>query len=423
MANANDFSKEERIAWEELGEKFDDALVLTLAIGKYETDQRMMERSGDVIRRPMPYIARSFTGVDQTNNFQSITQMTVPASIDRDISVPFPMTDIELRDDLQNKRFGDAAIQKLASDINLAVMDVAANQGTIVVTKSSAASDFQDVAKADTAFNRVGVQRGNRYLALSSDDYNGLARDLANRSTMTGKPTNAYEDAFVGRVSGFETLKLDYANVCNAAAGGGSLTVDTRASATNYHVPKARLVASNGPASNYDNRYQDLTISDTTGVLAGDCFTIAGVQEVHHITKRATGTLKTFRVIAVKSSTVLTISPPLISAQGLSDAEYQYQNVSVSTSASAAIVFLNTVAKPINPFWHKDAIELLPGRIAAPADAGVGVMRMTTANGIEVVMYKQFDIKTRLILFRLDVRFGVVMKNPEMCGIELFSQT
>jgi hypothetical protein len=50
---------------------------------------------------------------------------------------------------------------------------------------------------------------------------------------------------------------------------------------------------------NVDNRYQTVTVSSTTGVVAGDAFTIDGIEAVHHITKRSTGELKTFRVIEV----------------------------------------------------------------------------------------------------------------------------
>jgi hypothetical protein len=51
-----------------------------------------------------------------------------------------------------------------------------------------------------------------------------------------------------------------------------------------------------------------------------------GGNAVHHINKNDTGQLKTFRVIAVPSSTTLVISPPIISNQGASDVEANYQN-------------------------------------------------------------------------------------------------
>ena len=422
MAN-NDFSKEERVAFEKLLEGFEDALILSRNISVFRTDQTMMERTADVIWRPMPYIVNSYAGTDQTGNFNPNTQLTVPSVIGFERAVPWSMTATELRDALQEDRLGAAARQRLASDINVAVMRVACEQGTIVVTKSSAASGFADVAAIEGAMNRVGIAGDARYLALSTGDYNALAADLAGRQNITDMTKAAYQRAYVGMIAMFETYKLDYALQQEAAAGGGSLTIDTRATAGNYWVPQATKVASTGQVANVDNRYQQVTISSTTGVRAGDCFTIAGVNEAHHITKLDTGSLKTFRVISVDSSTTMTISPPIISNQGGSNAELQYQNCIVTTSATAAIVFLNTVKKAINPFWHRDAIELMPGRYAVPQNAGAAVMRSTTEQGIEIVMTKQYDIKTMKTFYRLDVRYGVTMVQPEMAGIALFSQT
>jgi hypothetical protein len=253
-----------------------------------------------------------------------------------------------------------------------------------------------------------------------------MASDLAKASRSFGNEVtdSAYRRSYVGRVASFETFKLDYANRKAAAAGGAGLTVSTLVGAANYYVPKATSVAATGESANVDNRYQTITISSTTSVAAGDSFTIANVFAAHKITKASTGVLKSFRVISVPSSTTLVISPPIISNQGGSDAEAQYQNVVISaTSGTAAIVFLNTVAGAMNPFWQKDSLEILPGRFAVPTDAGAAVMRAATDQGIELVMTKQYDINTMKTKYRLDTLYGVVNKQPEMSGIIMFSQT
>lgn len=422
---ANDFNKQERVAFEKILEGFQDALVLSKAVSKYTTDSKEMERSGDTIWRPQPTIMTSYDGMDQTDNFGDKTNLAVPATISYEKSVPWVMDAKELRDALQEERLGDGAKQKLASDINIAIMNVAANQSSLVVKITAAASGFSDVADADTMMNEQGVPFYDRYLAISSGDYNAMADDLASRQFLgTKKTIDAYEKAYVGNIAGFDTLKLDYANRL-AAAAGSSLTVSTLNAAANFHVPAAvRLSPLTNERVNQDNRFQSLTISATTGVKAGDCFTIATLYAVHHITKQSTGKLKTFRVVSVDSGTAMTITPPIISAQGGSDAELQYQNCTIGTkSATSAIVFLNTVAASINPFWQKDALEILPAKYAVPTDAGAGVLRGTTENGIEIVWTKQYDIKTMKTLYRLDTLFGVVNKNPEMSGIILFSQT
>ena len=173
-----------------------------------------------------------------------------------------------------------------------------------------------------------------------------------------------------------------------------------------------------------DNRYQTVTVSATTGVVAGDAFTVANINAVHHITKEDTGQAKTFRVISVTDGTTMVISPPMIGANSTpTGPESAYKNVEVvSTSATAAITWLNIAAASANPFWHKDSIELMPAAYALPTDQGVDIMKGTVEQGIEVVMSKFLNNKTFVSEYALDVRFGVVNCNPEMNGILLFNQ-
>ena len=208
--------------------------------------------------------------------------------------------------------------------------------------------------------NEQGIMEGDRYIALATRDYNGMAGNLAGRANMNGKPSTAYERSYVGPVAGFETYKMDAGKRITAAAGGGSITIATNGAQADF-VPAATSTGTGGQI-NVDNRYQTVTVSSTTSVAAGDAFTIAGVEAVHHITKESTGQLKTFRVISVDSGTTMTISPPIIGATSSpTDAELAYKNCEVVTeSATSAIVWLNTTTAPANPFWHKDSIEILP---------------------------------------------------------------
>jgi hypothetical protein len=367
--------------------------------------------------------------MDQTGNFTAYTQLTVPATLGFQKSVPWILDALELRDALQEGRLGDAAKQKLASDINIAIMNVAAAQGSLVVTVNTAAGDYDDVALCDSIMNEQGVQAFDRYLALSSRDYNGIAGNIAGGATGGGasrsfsgnKSNTAFERSFVGMVAGFETYKLDYANRI-AARTGSDPTMSTLAAAGNYYVPQATQTAATGETQNVDNRFQTITVSSTTDLPAGTPIQIQGVEAVHHITKQGTGFSKTFRVVQVINATTCVITPPIISAQGGSDAELQYQNVIVTPASGRTITRLNVAAAPINCFWQKDALEILPGRYAVPFDAGVAVMRASTDQGIELVMQKQYDVNTMKTKYRLDTLFGVVNKQPEMSGILLFGQ-
>lgn len=422
MANA--FSKEEIVAFEQICEGFEDALVLSKNVSVYNTDSTQMERSGDTIWRPMPYIAQSYDGTDATSNFGDNTQLSVPATLGYSKHSTAILDAKELRDLLQEGRLGQAAYQKLASDINVAIMSVAANQGTLVVPIAAAASGYSDLAECEAVMNEQGVMMYDRYAAISSRDYNGMAADIAGRQTPNQFVRDAYSKSLIGDdIAGFQAHKLDYANRLTAAAG----TTVTIAAADQYYTPAATSTASTGEVSNVDNRYQTISIAVVSGtVKVGDAFTIAGVNAVHHITKQDTGQLKTFRITEIVTGAggtgTVKISPPIISGGGATDAELQYQNVTATPANGAAITFLNIDDAYVNPFWHKDALEILPGSYSVPTDAGAAVMRATTENGIEIVMSKQYDINTFKTKYRWDVLFGVVNKQPEMSGILLFSQ-
>jgi len=325
---ANSFNKEERVAFENLLEGFNDALVLSRNVSIYNTDQTMMERTNNVIWRPQPYIATSLsnagvgTDITSVGGYASYTQLAVPASINQTRTVAFELNAQELRDALQEQRLGNAAKQKRASDINVSVLNIAANQGTLVVKRTTAAgasSGFDDVAQCEAIFNEQGIMDGDRYLALNTRDYNGLANDLAKASRSFGnqKSDKAYERAYVGMVASFDIYKLDYA--VRLAAGSATATINTTDAAANYYIPKA---ISTSPTTaerlNVDNRFQSLTVAVSAGALAaGDAFTIAGINAVHHITKGDTGQPKTFRVISASApaagSQAIVISPPIIS--------------------------------------------------------------------------------------------------------------
>jgi hypothetical protein len=421
---ANDFSKEERVAFDDVIEGFQDALVASKNVNVYGTDGQLMERARDTIWRPQQYIS---VGQDRivgsAVSAKGKEQLSVPATLGFQPNDTFELDALELRDQLRDGQLGMASKDYLASRINTDVLSVACLQGTLVVKITAAAGKYDHVALCDSLMNEQGIQASDRFLMLNSRDYNGMAGDLANRATMTGKPTTAYEQSQVGTVSSFNTFKLDSGKRIAVAAGSG-ITMDTRSTANNFYAPVATRVAGTGEKSNVDNRYQTITVSSTTNVAPGDCFQIANVNAVHHINKGDTGQPKTYRVISVPSSTTLVISPPIISNQGGTDVEANYQNCVVnSTASNAALTFLNTAATGYNVFWRKPAIELLPGRYAVPDGQGAAVMRASTDNGIEVVMTKKFDPLTFVSTYTFDARYGVCMTDPEQCGVLLFGQS
>ena len=435
---ANSFSKEEKVAFEQLLEGFNDALVMSRNVNVYNYNQTDAARTTAMpssvspnygtVWRPQPYIMPSVTSVPGTPiTFSDKTQLTVPASITNLKTVAWGMTSVELRDALQEGRLAAGANQKLASDINVAVMQTATSLGSLVVTTGTPAGSFDDIALCDTLMNETGVPGDMRYLSLSSRSYNGLAGNVVGTTRSFGannRSDKAFERAYVGMVSSFETYKQDYAlrQTGNTQIPGAG-TIATNGAQANF-VPQATTTGVAG-TMNVDNRFQTVAVNNGALFNVGDAFTIEGVEAVHLITKQPTGQPKTFRVVSKPGGNNIVITPPIISASNApTEAELQYKNCELAGAGlpAAQITFLNTTTADINCFWHKSAIELLPGRLAIPENAGVAVMRASTDQGIEVVMQKQFNLLSSLTEYRVDVLFGTALLNPEMAGILLFDQ-
>lgn len=416
------FTTEERVMFDQMLEGFDDMLIIAKAADKYSPPDAMaMERQLDKFWIPSPQISASFDGFDQTANFMDGVELSVPVSIGFHKSVPMKLTSKNLRNTNYMSNKGTAAKQRLASDINLALYNTVALQGSVVIKQTTAPTGYDDIALADAAFTEVGVPQNDRVYFAAPRVANLMAGNLASRQTFSGEVQSAYSRANIGiDIAGFDVFKNDQ-SIRLAAAGGGATTVN---GSNQFWVPQAYSTATTGEISNVDNRGQNLTITAATyaAIKVGDACTILGVNSVHMITKQDTGQLKTFRIVAKPSAGVVTIYPAIISAQGGTAAEKEYQNVTATPASGAAITWLNTATAPLNPFFVRGALLLVPGSFAVDPEDGWNVMKATTELGIGVTYARQGEINDLSIKGRWDIDFGTCLTNPEMAGVELFSQ-
>jgi hypothetical protein len=419
----NKLLREERVMFDKVLEGFDDQLVIAKAAETFRPfNDAEMQRVGDKIWIPAPNIAASYDGFDQTANFGDFTDMAVPVSIGFHKSSNGKMSSKDLRDPLALKRYGDAAKQKLTSDINYALFLTAALQGSQFVKRTGPATGYDDVAQADAGMTEVGVPTANRKMFLSPRNYNAMAGNLAKPQTSGLRDTmTAFQKAYLGDVAGFETYKNDQ-SFRLAAASGGATTVN---GAGQYYTPLAIATAATGQTENVDNRYSQLAVTAATyaNIKAGDAFTITGVNSVHMITKQDTGQPQTFRVIGKPAAGVILVAPAIISGDGGTKGELEYKNVTATPANGAAINWLNTVSAELNPFFVKENLLLLPGSFAIQEDAGLLTMRAVTDLGIAITYARHAEINDLSLKFRWDIDFGTALTNPQMAGAIAFNQT
>lgn len=410
MANA--FNKNEVVMFDKVLEKFQKDLVISQNCSRFSPPETDMQRQGDTFWRPMPFIAETVDGLDIAGQYKSLTQLSVPASLSTIKNVPWELDVKEMRDSWYMEQESEAAAQGLSAAVETAIATNVAYTGARVV-KRGALTGYPDLAECQSVFTETGVPRGMRKMALNTRDNQAVAGVLAGKETMAGRPEAATAESAIGRrFAGFDTWDVDYLPSLHAAGGGGGITVVGYDQAL---TPAATSTAASGETSNVDNRYMNLTVSSTTGVVAGDCFTITGVNSVHLITKTDTGQLFTFRVIQVVNGTTLKVTALIDSGP--------YQNVTAAPAHGAGLTFLNTVAGQVNVFWHQRSIEVIGGNLPVERLAGMEVMKGRTDNGIQLVMAKQGGIDNYKQKYRWSIFFGTVNLNPLMNGIMLSGQS
>jgi hypothetical protein len=415
------FTKQEQVMFDKVIEGFDDALVIAKGATVYQplTPEEQLYAQ-DKFWLPAPMIGASYDGFDQSANFDGLTQLNVPASVGIHKSVPKTLSAKNLRNTFAMDQYGKAAKQKLASDVNLALFNTAALYGSVFSKRSGAATGYDDVADLDSRLTRIGVPMDGRMAFYSPTNMNAMAGNLASRSEDSARSRNAYENALIRHdVAGFQVFKNDQ-EIRLAAATGGVTTVN---GANQRTVPTATSTSA-GLTENRDNRHTDLVITAATyaNIKVGDAFTIAGVNEIDLITKQDTGNLKTFRVVGLPAANTIRIWPAIIDAAAGDIGSREYANVSATPANGAAITWLNTTAAPMNPFFRKDALLLIPGSFTVDPGDGWQVMTATTDLGISITYTRQAAINDLSVKARWDIDFGTALLNPEMAGCQMFNQ-
>lgn len=166
-----------------------------------------------------------------------------------------------------------------------------------------------------------------------------------------------------------------------------------------------------------------------TTLDVGATFTIAGVFEINAQTKDSLGYLKQFTVTAKNAAATthaLQISPAIV---GPSDPR---QNVSALPASGAAITVLgaSTVTANMGVAFHKDAFifstaDISPSNSGGGELSGNGGADFFTASlpevGLSVNCTRQFDIRSRQMLIRVDVLGGWAPLYPQLATKVIYS--
>lgn len=413
-----------KAAFDDVVESFEDALTYGSMATKIELgDAQEQVYTRDRVWIPQPMIGSSHDGFDQTSNFDGLTQLWVPAQVGFHKSSPKSLSAKAMRNKTAINMYADEVKIKLASDVNKAVRDRVALEGSIFTKRTVAPSGSADLFLSAAQMTEIGVPAGGRVAMVGNRSAIGMLSNVSDRQTMGDLSTSAYREGKISpRIAGFDVYGDDQP-IRLAPAAGGTTTVN---GANQYWEPAATTVQTDGTENNRDNRYSNLVVTAAAigQIKKGDAFTIAGVNSVHMISKQDTGQLQTFRVIGVNTATnTLQIAPALISNGGNTIAGREYQNVSATPANGAALTWLNTTLAELNPFFVRSAVGLLPGTFEVEPEDGWDVMQATTPKlGLRIIVTKQGAINDLSTKMRWDIDFGTVLTQPQFAGAIAFNQ-
>lgn len=410
----NLLTKDLEINFEQFVVGFDAACIISQEAAFYYPDQQSMQRAGDTVYRPQDYHMAITAGLDISGSTPTdVIQRMVPATYKSPQNVLYAFDAKEMRDPNHMENTGRAAGLRLSAQIDSDIYTAVANQGANVIKKVGALS-WDDGAMAEAVLISKGMPLGStRKLFMNPFDYKDVAKDLGNRAYLGNVNMDAYERSRVPDIAGFRTFRTD--NLANLAAVG--TVTGTTVSGAQSFTPSA--MTGDLPT---DNRRMTLVVAgaNIANSKNGDAFTIGSggtaVNAVHNVTKDDTGNLQTFRIISGAGTANLVITPPII-------ASGPYQNVSQAAGAGAAITFLNTASKPVNPFWVDGAVELMAGKLAFPSGQGAQIMTATSKNKIPLIMSYAFDHLKGKTTCRYTALYAATVLQPELCGVILANQT
>ena len=414
VLGANQLTRDLEILFEQFIIGFDAACVISQEAAFMYPDQQAMQRAGDVVYRPQVYHLDVVGGLDiSAATPTDLIQRQVPAVYRSPQNILYTLDSKEMRDPQHKEKAGQAAGLRLSAQVDSDLYSTVALQAANVIKKVGAIT-WDDGALAEAVLMAKGMGTTvPRKLFFNPFDYKDVAKDLGNRAYLGQTSLDAYERSRVPDIASFRTFRTD--NLVNLPAIG---TVSgTTVSGAQSFTPSS--MTGDLPT---DNRRMTLTIAgaNIANIKNGDAFTIGAagtaVNSVHNITKDDTGQLQTFRVISGGGTANIVITPAIV-------ATGPYKNVTQAAANGAAITFLNTVSKPVVPFWVDGAVELMAGKLAFPSGEGAQVMTATSKQGIPLIMSYAFDHLKAKTTCRFTSLYATTVLQPELCGIILANQT
>lgn len=351
------------------------------------------------IRRPTAFLGQN-DNLDITGYREDITQGKTTISLNKTVTIPVQIgaKDRTLSFDRLSEDVIKPVVLKMKDRIETELADLYSELYWYSGTPGSVPSTFKALAGGGAIMTDAAIPTDGRF-ALHSTDASVELADGLKSVFVQDKVKTALERGKIGRYANFENYEFVHAPAHTVGVATGS--------------PKVNLDQSTTYAASKDTWTMTLNTdgwtNSQTGILKkGDIITIAGVYAVNPVSKKSTGRLQTFVVMADANSGAstgpaeLTISPPIITSGA-------YQTVTAQAANDVDI----TVKTGTGGQTYRQSLLLHPKCLALvtrPLDipSGSGVKTSTkSGNQVTISVTEFVDGNTLAQTFRFDMLFGV----------------
>ena len=350
-------------------------------------------KNGGTLNIRLPNRYSVTTGRTATTGGDNTTELSTALVVatQKHVSMGFFSSELTLSLDDFSARYLKPAMSVLASTISSDVC-VAAQSGftNYVGTPGTTPSSFLTYSQAGERLDwQTAPRDGNRSVILSPTAMAATVDAQKGLFHSGPKIADQYESGVMEAMTGFDFVMDQSVQTLTAGARN-----------------TAYVTGAGTPLTSGTN--QLLVATGANAMVAGDQFTIAGINEVNPDTKQSTGIPKVLTVGAAYAGGAGTITlSQVIYTSGA------YQNVSAAITNGLAMTFIGTAstAYPRNLAFHRDSIVLATADLELPK--GVDMASRASMDGLSLRFVRQYDATTDNFLARFDILYGVKVVRPE----------
>lgn len=353
---------------------------------------------GDTINISKPARFEMGTTADITSTIQDIKEEKVPLALDKQRNVPVALTSADIATDLSLKSWANRilkpAVSTLATGIESECLTLAKDAVyNLAGTAGSTVFDTDTMLSAREKLKKNLVPSGELFALLDSTATRSAVNARKGLFNDTSEVAKLYKNGAMGRSDGFLYLEN---NLLPTHTNGNDVVFEVRTTVSTQG--QSTLVVEG--------------LTTTTGtVKKGTVFTVAGVYQVHPITKVTLTNLQQFVVTADAIAdgsgyATLSISPAMYTTGSLQNiASFPQDGDAITPVGSASTGYTQNLT------YAKSAFRFVSVPLVKPD--GADMVGQSTVNGVTIRIIRDYNILTDKLILRLDVLYGFAAVRPE----------